>query len=570
MLQICSGKLFSKGVKYRNNLKGVIYTNLRITRDKRLDTAVGSLWMTNNANYSNAILFEFEELIEDIHGEPNKKLSGEMISHGIDNLILDFSSILSFFMNCTASPSHSITERLLSDQIGVSTHKIPKQVINRVFDQAIYCQENDEELFKAFVKQLIGLKRKTFLAVMRAIQTYVTGMQRVADDLELSYTLIVASLESLAQNFDGYKSTWDHYDSKKKKAIDEALCDADEEVSNKVKNAVLEGEHTALGSRFRRFTIENIAPSYFREEAKSVKSPISRFDLDVALKNAYLARSKYVHQLNKLPKRLTFGGFSNETCFIDNKAWFTLQGLSRLARHVIIQFIMKQDTVENEPYDYTDEQPNKITLPMSPVYFLHLINLSDGMAGKIFEGLLLQFEQGLMRTPNIEISNLSHIIEHLQKGFNNLNKKDREIYLAIFIMYTSIDPESVNREDFIHKYSSIIEKPSSASLVIHCLCIMSPNWSLSTHYECLLNYFKERDHKTNFRAPKSIESLIILQLAELYRQSNDNAKVLQLLEMAVENYPDYENLQQFEINYKAEACKINNFEILFPEKDNTP
>lgn len=567
MLQICSGKLFTKDVKYRNKLKGVIYTNLRITRDKKLDTAIGSLWMTNNANYSNAILFECEELIEDIHGEPNKKLAGEMVSHGIDDLILDFSSILSFFMNCIASPSHSVTERLLSEQIGVSTHKVPNQVIKEIFDRTIYSQENDEELFKAFVNQLIGLKRKTFLAVMRAIQTYITGIQRVADDLELSYTLIVASLESLAQNFDGYKSTWDHYDSKKKKAIDEALGEVDVEVSNKVRNAILNGEHIALGSRFRKFTIENIAPSYFRDEAKSVVSPISRFDLDIALKNAYLARSKYVHQLYKLPKRLTFEGSYAETCLIDNETWFTLQGLSRLARHVIIQFIMKQDTIEKEQYNYTDEQPNKISLPISPAYYLSLIQLSHGMAGKMFEGFLVQLEQYFMRTPNIEISDLDHIIKQLHKGINNFNKKDREIYLSIFILYTSIKSGSFNREKFINKYYKIIEKPSSASLVTHCLCVTSPNWDLLTHYECLLNYFKERDKKSNFRAPKSIESLMILQLAELYRQTNDNAKVLELLEMAVENYPDYKNLQKFEIKYKAEACEINNFEILFPMKE---
>lgn len=43
MLQICSGKMFQREIEYRNNLRGVLYTNLRLSRDKRLETDAGSL-----------------------------------------------------------------------------------------------------------------------------------------------------------------------------------------------------------------------------------------------------------------------------------------------------------------------------------------------------------------------------------------------------------------------------------------------------------------------------------------------------------------------------------------------
>lgn len=117
MLQIGTGKLFTREVEYRNNLKGIIYTNLRLMRDDKIETAGGSLIATENFRESNVLIHELEELIEACGEEP-----GVLASHGIASFILDFSSILSFALNCTASPSYALTERLLSDEIGVTTH----------------------------------------------------------------------------------------------------------------------------------------------------------------------------------------------------------------------------------------------------------------------------------------------------------------------------------------------------------------------------------------------------------------------------------------------------------------
>ena len=42
-------------------------------------------------------------------------------------------------------------------------------------------------------------------------------MHRLADDLELAYTLFVASIESLAQQFDAFQPGWDDYDEAKRR-----------------------------------------------------------------------------------------------------------------------------------------------------------------------------------------------------------------------------------------------------------------------------------------------------------------------------------------------------------------
>jgi hypothetical protein len=96
---------------------------------------------------------------------------------------------------------------------------------------------------------------------MKAIRTYVTGLHRVADDLELAYTLLVASIESLAQDFDGHEGSWNDFDETKRKKIDQALADADVATADRVRAALVEIEHLALSRRFRDF-------AYLREQGR--------------------------------------------------------------------------------------------------------------------------------------------------------------------------------------------------------------------------------------------------------------------------------------------------------------
>ncbi len=383
MLQISTGKLFSRDIGYRNNLKGIIYTNLRLFRDDKIQTKAGSIFFVENASGPNTVIYEIEELMEG-----SEIGAGSVISNGISSLILDFAAILSFALNCTASPSHSLTERLLSDQQGVSTHRSPNKMIKTVFDKNILCHEENKKFFINFTNHLIGLERKTYLGVMSSIRTYVTGIHRIADDFELAYTLLVASIESLAQNFDGHQSTWEDYDQNKKKIIDEALNGCETDIALKVREAILSIEHTSLRKRFQAFALEHISQSYFRDEADSALNPIAKLDLPTALSNAYQARSKYVHNLKKLPKMLTLAEYS-EFCVIEDKKWLTLQGLSRLARHVIIEFVMKQKIIEKEPYNYSLERTNIFQVHLAPQYWIAVPDFSEGAGVQKLEGFFL-------------------------------------------------------------------------------------------------------------------------------------------------------------------------------------
>lgn len=565
MLQIGSGKLFRNEVQYRNNLKGIIYTNLKLIRDEKLETAAGSLTPTSNFLEINAILYEFEELIEKLGDEP-----GVLASHGISYFILDFSSILSFALNCTASPSYTLVDRLLSDQLGVTTYSTPKQIVKRVFDKNVYCQAEEIDFLIKFTKQLIGLDRKTFVGVMNSIKTYVTGMQRIADDFELAYTLLVASLESMAQNFDGHQSTWDDYAAEKKKKIDAALSSVDQVTADNVRNAILANEHTALQKRFKEFSINHINSSYYREEAKNTINPVTRFDLPIALTNAYQARSKYVHNLQKLPKQLTMSSSHSDTCMIENKTWLTLPGLSRLARHVIIEFIFRQNTIEKEIYNYHLERPNIMQLQLSPEYWIADLNLFVGSGVQKFEGFLSQLAPCLEGVPNSAITTLSEVLDKVEAQIERFKQDDKRAYIALYIIYYHFVRDSENLEkqrNFIKKHEKHIANVCTESLIVHHLLSIMPAWELETHYDCLMQYFKQRGSKGKIRCPNLFESSMILQLAERYRLASEESKAIELIEMAVECYPAHDTLRQFEKDYKSDSRQIDWGKILCPEKE---
>ena len=503
MLQICSGKLFKNNVEYRNQLRGIIYTNLRFGfgREEKLDTEAGSLLSTSNLGLSNAIVYEIEELIES-----TGQARGILASHAVDPYILDFSSVISFALNCTASPSYTLTDRLLNNQKGVSTHTIPSKVVKRFFDKDVYCTEAEGEHLRQFVKHLIGLERRTYLGVMRAIRTYVTGMQRIADDFELAYTLLVASIESLAQYFDGHKSSWDSYDQRKRRLIDKALSEASDEVSESVRIAILDIEHTSLARRFRDFSLDHLKPSYFREEAVGVVHPISKYDLPKALANAYQARSQYVHNLRTLPNQITKTVEYSESSQIDNKTWLTIQGLSRLARHIITEFVQRQVTVDKEAYDYSLERSGIVQMKLAPQYWVGKTEIYHGSGHQKLKGFLSQIASRMAGNNDAVITDLRELLAIVEKNVHELKKEDKLAYIALYCIFNgcvSEEERTENAVSFQERYESELMSLSSESLLCHTLFNITPSWKLAEHLRAMKSYFEKRDNRFSLRRGKS-------------------------------------------------------------------
>ena len=385
MLQIASEKLFSNAPAQRNELRGVLYTNL-LMYNTVIETAAGRLLYTSTLHDSKSLVYEFTELIE--HGPD----AGGLLSHGIDPYLSDFAAVVSFALDVTCTPDPELTFRLLNGRSGPSVQYPPSRLVQRVFDDMVFCQPADEVQLFELVGQLISLKRKSFLAAMRAIRSYVTGLHRLADNYELAYTLLVVSIEALEQEFDDFQPIWQDYDQRKRLAMDQALAGADEQLATRVRETLLETEHCALSRRFREFTVDHLRPSYFRAEVRGLANPAERADLDSALRQAYNLRSRYIHELGELPKILTLP-VPGDTASLPFRrdVLLTFQGLARLARHVITTFIQRQPKAAREEYDYSQERAGILQMQMAPQYWIGDITDLDRDSGRErLEGFLKQ------------------------------------------------------------------------------------------------------------------------------------------------------------------------------------
>ena len=476
-----------------------------------------------------AQVFEITEQFDD---EPGV---GVLISHGVQPYLHDFSAVASFVLRATCTPDPDLCSRLLSEKRSLGVRTPPVKLVRRIFDKEIWFQKEDDVLLKTFVVDLIALKRKSFLAAMRAIRTYVTGLHRVADDLELAYTLLIASLESLAQDFDGHQAQWSDYEQSRRHRIDKALVGADDLTARRVRDAILKGEHVALGRRFREFVLAHLPDSYFLEGGRN--GAPGRLDLRDALKEAYDLRSQYIHRLQDLPQLLDTDLSYNETIRNGQATFLTLEGLSRVARQVILEFVARQPKCETELYDYRLERFGIMSAEMAPQYWIW--NPEGFVKGRCRRYLLALLGQvaNFMLTKQ-PITDMRQVTAKIEGVLSGLRGDDRKASAAIYILFSEFVKPGDRTERFAEVYkkcSKILDEPSIEALCLHLLFNITPKWAVSAQQEILNNYFETRNRGAGLRVPELIEAGMALSLAERYRSAGETAQAKRLLDFAAVN-----------------------------------
>lgn len=546
MLQIATGKLFVRAVQRENLLRGVFYTNGVIHGEEAIGVIIGRLMPSSGISMRpRAVMYEFSERIEaEEHGP------GVLVSSGVDPYLREFAAVAAFALDCVCTPDVDLCRRLTSGQRGLSTRVAPNSLVRRFFDAEVWCKPEEVQFLIDFTAKLIGLPRSTFLGVMRALRTYVNGMYRIADDLELAYTLLVASVESLAQDFDGHQNDWESLDERKRTAMDRALAGADVELAQRVRVALLSVEHVALARRFREFVAEHTGPQYFRSTGAADGLALGRSELKEALGLAYQARSKYVHQLMRLPHSVTLGHRHSEISIVDRSTHLTLQGLARLMRSVIIEFVLKQPVVDREPYNYMLEREGVIQMRMAPQYWVGRTEGNIQVAGRNkLEGFLEQLASCLLKAPDAVVTDLRPVFAVAMEFIPTIEKRHRLPYLALVMVFNAyVSPqEQTPISASVHALiTQELREVSSEALLVHLFDGQELLWSVDEHVEAVQHYLRRRSAKNGLRFPRLFEAALSLELAERCRATGDMIRCRESVSLAVENHPGHLRLQEFE------------------------
>ena len=146
-----------------------------------------------------------------------------MFATGGDDLIDDIAYVMTFAVNRTFARDHDQIRRLVPTTGTAGRRRGAASLFPRLFEPMQVVQPTELDDLKDFMDGLIEMPREDFARVMRVIRTTVDATRRAVDDPTGAYTDLVAALESLAEDAITTATTWDRYDSKKRKIIDTAL-----------------------------------------------------------------------------------------------------------------------------------------------------------------------------------------------------------------------------------------------------------------------------------------------------------------------------------------------------------
>ena len=367
---------------------------------------------------------------------------------GVTPYLRDFAALASFGLNFVVSTDANVVRRLTNSEFGFSSYDPPKEFVSRFFDAQVIPTPDLCKEFAELVDRLLALERRHFLAAMRAIKTYVAALHSIPNDLGLSYTLLVSAVETLVQDFDGFQSGWSDVDERKRKAVDAALLDATSEIAEAVRGAIVEVEHIAMARRYRDFILSKIEAPYFRTAGVGFNRPVSRRELPLALRQAYGLRSQYIHSAMPLPDALTTPHSHGEVAEIDRRPVLTIQGLSRVTRHVIRRFIADAPNVETEDYDYSLERAGIVRMQMAPQYWVGL-PLSDAQhARRRLEGFLSQLVAHECGDANATITDLRDMLGDIENLFPQAKKELKPALYVLYVAYNAVAPEIAQRPDW--------------------------------------------------------------------------------------------------------------------------
>lgn len=264
---------------------------------------------------------------------------------------------------------------------------------------------------------------------------------------------------------------------------------------------------------------------------------------------------------------VTMGHGYAETAVDGRSTHLTLQGLARLMRSIIIEFVMRQTSIDREPYDYRLERSGVVQMRLAPQNWVGHVEGEITKAGRDkLEGFLQQLAACLLKQPDAAITDMRPVLEKADEFVPSTQKRLRLPYLALHFLFNCHVSEN-NLAPTPSPIKALIEKelgePSSESLIAHALSGNLVDWPLEVHRQRLDGYLHRRASASGLRFPRTFEAAITLDLAERYRLAGEVDACQAMVALALENHPGHAGLLEFERNFQPER-PISWREVLVP------
>ncbi|MDQ0867406.1 hypothetical protein [Arthrobacter globiformis] len=540
MLQIAAGRYFRPDIPLREHLhRRTFYTNVSFPFGSPIGLPVGTvLFSTEIAGMPTATL----EAIDRLEAQGWDGTEEVLIATGGNELLDDIAYVMSFSLNRTFMRDYDQMRRLVLPEGRPVRPQGAPSLFPQLFASGQLINSGALDELKSFMDALLQLPRVDFARAMRVIRNSVDATRRAADDPTGAYTDLVAALESLSEDSLTMPTTWDRYDSSKRKIIDAALCDLDEEQATRVRSAVLEADRAGLKRRFIASTLAKVSPDFYRTEAKGTIRPPRSAELERMLSIAYDIRSRRSHVLENLSHEAWVHTDGAETTFEPSfQRVLTLAGLWRLLRHVLKRYVEAIPPEAPEPWDYRDSLPGVIQMQLAPQYWIwqheHLDSKSALKRFCAVAEAIIDWRAG-----HNQGFDLTQVVEKIEKLVPCLPEGDEKTALiAIHVLWHQIsDPkdQGSTAEGFLKKYALVLDKPSAIAYTTGLLSNhRPPAWTPEQWADLADSRRASRVRGKEAPLPPAIDALIQIEAADQLEAAGNHHEAIKFAANAVEECP---------------------------------
>jgi hypothetical protein len=555
MLQIVTKMYFRSGVPLNTQLhRQVLYTNRSFLTTEVAELPVGEL-APSSAKYDVAAVTA--SVVEYLEAErPDGESEILITTSGID-LIDDLADVLSFGLNSIFSRDRDLVQRLVSSSDERSHRSRPAKLFRRTFDPALTLLEPELDEFREFMSQLLALERRSYERAMRAIRRILRATRRAVDDPTIAYADLVAALESLSSGEDAPEARWDQTDGRKRKLIDAALEDADPALSEAVRIAVMEADRLGATNRFLQFVLRHTSPEFFRAEATEAIRPVRRPDLERALKSAYSVRSRNVHSLWDLPPEAWVLGDAADTVSPgDLGLMLSLEGLTRLARHVVRSYVATAPTGIDRNFDWRGSLPGIVKMQMAPQYWIHAARgFRPETAATYFGGFL----ENLLAVRSGEepgVSPMDSVLARIEElAPETADSPAKTSMVAIYVLWHGVTAPELHRpraEQFLAKHRRHLIQPSMEAFSVGALSGAMPDWSVEQWIDLAERRCAERRREKEPSLPPKLDAAMQAWTAAQLIEAHRRDEALSFAAKAVEELPGDKQLIEWEVGLAAD------------------
>ena len=555
MLQILSGKFFNENIEIKEITdKDILYSNIKI-----FGVIKTELWSFESINITQNI----SSYMLTLNGKDLKSTSPIYYPEASN----EFRLLTSFWFKAIFDYDKNTLETLCRTMPqNQNDNQIPSKILPEYFSLERVTQ--DIENFKNFINKVLKLPREKYKAILTSIDLFFQSLNAVNYNLELAFSLMVFSIESLCQKFDNFEENWGDYDYRIKNELDKIITDysvSSEDYDN-LKEVLLKNDHQKSLKRFVNFCMKHVADDFFKQDAENSKNPLKKSELKHVLKNCYDIRSNYVHSLEKIDKLnyiISMMG-NKETLCNENDIFLTFSGLTRLVHHILKNFIFSSEETGFEKINFSEEMPNLANAPLSPEYWItheNLIQPTDIYT--YFHYFLIMLLKPHNKKNFLEFKGLMNKLESNLKG--GIKKEFKKANIIFYYLCNKLyDEKGITTKftEICEEYNipEILNKLRIESLISKMILGEEINWDLEEIIECYNNYVEHKFRKNQLALNDFHECCIIIYICKSYYINEQYLEYKNWMEKLILELPGKVNCQRY-----AEKCISENKEITFEE-----